>query len=296
MSKRWTHSPQSALRALPNAEIVPAEAGLEPTIIVARSGAIAEVTFNAPDVRNALTPDDMAYLAERLRELAEDRTVRLVSLRGAGGHFCAGGNVRGFGGGVPDAIASNPADVHEWRVQRLIRAAGIATLLRTMEKPTVALLEGSVAGAGLIYALACDFRLAAASTMFTTAFARVGTSGDMGASVVLHRLAGPAMARELLFLSAKFTATEARSAGLVHRVYSVEAFQRESAAFVAALADGPPLAFAAMKRNLIAAEELGTNEALEIEARNMIATLDSADCREAAQAFLQRRPPIFTGN
>jgi 2-(1,2-epoxy-1,2-dihydrophenyl)acetyl-CoA isomerase len=264
-------------------------------ILIQRDRGIFTVTLNVPAIRNALTQPEMLLLADRLREASADPTVKVVVLAGTGEHFSAGGSVRSFGDVPEGEDAQSPHDARERRIQRLIRCAEVSLLLHAMAKPTVALIRGSAAGAGMVYALACDFRLGSTTMVMTTAFARVGLSGDMGASLLLQKLIGPALARELLFLSEKLSAFEALAKGLVNRIYPDHEFDHEAAVFIEKLHEGPSLAYAAMKQNLAAASELTVAEAIEIEARNMVRTLESADCKEAAAAFLERRKPRFLG-
>jgi 2-(1,2-epoxy-1,2-dihydrophenyl)acetyl-CoA isomerase len=264
-------------------------------ILLRQDRGIFTITLNVPTIRNALTQPEMLILADRLREASLDPTVKVVVLAGAGEHFSAGGNVHSFGGVPKGEEALTPNEARERRIQRLIRCAEVSLLLHTMAKPTVALIRGSAAGAGMVYALACDFRLGSTTMVMTTAFARVGLSGDMGVSLLLQRLVGPALARELLFFSERLPASEALAKGLVNRIYPDEEFDHEAELFVEKLHAGPLLAYAAMKQNLVAAREVTVAEAIEVEARNMVRTLESADCQEAAAAFLERRQPRFIG-
>ena len=278
------------------AEIIAQGPGTTDYIIVERRGNAVHLTMNYPQARNALSQPETFFLADQLERAAADDSVRLVVLRGADGHFSAGGRVDSFGKTAPPGEETLSAEEKtERRVQRLIRCGDVSMQLYRMPKPTVALVRGAAAGVGMTFAMACDFRLASDTALFTTAFARVGVSGDMGSSLILQSRFGPALARELLFLSDKIPAEKALEIGLVNRLYPDVRFEAEADAFLQRLLDGPPLAYAAFKRNLIAAAEGTVAEALEIEARNMVRTLESADCREAAISFKERRAPTFNG-
>ena len=162
---------------------------------------VATLTMNRPEARNALSAAMSADLEEAIPRLAEDSDIRVVVLTGTGGAFCAGGDVKGFarsdsrrrGGGV----GAGPS--FEQRVAGLRAATEIVRCLHEMPKPTLAAIPGPAAGGGLSLALACDIRIAAASAKFTTAFAKLGLSGDYGGSFFLPRLVGAAKARELYF-------------------------------------------------------------------------------------------------
>ncbi|SVC76928.1 uncharacterized protein METZ01_LOCUS329782, partial [marine metagenome] len=153
---------------------------------------IATLTMNRPAARNALTPQMMAGLREALPRLAADPSVRVVVLTGAGGAFCSGGDVKGFA----DRVSSDAEDKSfEHKVHDLRARMDISRVLHEMPKPTLAVIPGPAAGAGLSLALACDLRIASQDAKFTTAFSRVGLSGDFGGSYFLTYLAGAAMAR-----------------------------------------------------------------------------------------------------
>ena len=254
-----------------------------------REGAVLTLTMNRPERRNALNVEMTLLLREALQEAAADAGVRAVVLTGAGDAFCAGGDVK--------SMASNPmaAENAAERTRTLRFRAEASRLLYAMPKPTVALLGGAAAGAGLALALACDFRLAVRGAKLTTAFGKVGLSGDFGMSWLLPRIVGQARARELLMLSPVLGADEALALGLVHRVHDAAEFSAASTAFVGALANGPTGAFGRMKANLNEALELDFGASLDAESARQIEGFSTADHREAAQAFVDKRPPNFTG-
>jgi 2-(1,2-epoxy-1,2-dihydrophenyl)acetyl-CoA isomerase len=262
---------------------------------VRREGDVLHIVMNAPAVRNALTQVQMLRLGELLEQAAADDTIRVVALTGAKGHFCAGGAIASFGDASADETNLSNDEKRERRIERLEQCAGIARSLRTMPKPTVALIQGAAAGAGMIYALACDIRIASETAIFTTAFARLALSGDMGAAALLMRLAGPAQARELLLMSSRLSAADALRRGLLTEVVPESEFERRTSAVLLELSWGPPLAYAAIKENLAAAEERPYAEAIAIEARNMVSTLESLDHIEARRTRALRLIPDFVG-
>jgi 2-(1,2-epoxy-1,2-dihydrophenyl)acetyl-CoA isomerase len=164
-----------------------------------------------------------------------------------------------------------------------------------MPKPTLAAINGAVAGMSLSLAAACDLRIAADHAIFTSAFARIGFSGDYGGSFFLTQILGTAKARELYFLSDRIDAAEALRIGLVNRVVSKERFRAEARTLARRLADGPPLAHRYMKRNLNLALQVHARELLDLEAEAMIRTGTTQDFREGSQAFLEKRTPRFRG-
>lgn len=255
------------------------------TVLTEVKDRIATVTLNRPEKLNAMNPELLDTIADVLARLAEDAVVRCVVITGAGRGFCAGGDVSAMVDRVP------PADP----VGRLRRQEEASRLLHEMPKPTIAMINGPAAGAGLSLALACDIRIAAESARFTTAFARVGFSGDFGGTWMLQRLVGPAKARELYFTADIIDAREAERIGLVNRTVPDDRLREETYALAAKLANGPPIALARMKQNLNLALVCDFPTLLQAEAEGMIMTGLTEDHREAARAFLEKRQPVFRG-
>jgi 2-(1,2-epoxy-1,2-dihydrophenyl)acetyl-CoA isomerase len=168
-------------------------------------------------------------------------------------------------------------------------------LLHEMPKPTIAMLNGVAAGAGLSLALACDLRIAGRSARMTTAFAKVGLSGDYGGTWFLTQLVGTAKARELYFLSDVLDAARIEALGLANRVVADEALGGETMALAERLASGPAVALRYMKRNLNVAVHGTLADGLDSEAYGMLRSRASEDHREAAKAFVEKRPPVFRG-
>ncbi len=262
---------------------------------------VLTLTLSNPGARNAFTQKVGTELAARLREAAEDPAVRVVVLTGEGDHFCGGGDVKSFGTIDPDnALEVRWGDDPLWRdleqrSLRIRRNSDLGLLLHTMGKPTIAMVRGAAAGAGLSLAVACDFRIASETAVFTTAFARIGVSGDTGASYFLLKLVGPTKARELMFLSEKVAAREACAMGLVSRVVADTELERETLAFALKLAQSAPIALRHIKHNLLAAERLNLEDALDIEAQHMARCFQTQDAKEAITAFREKRSPHFSG-
>ncbi len=247
---------------------------------------VATLTLNRPDVYNALSYELIAALHEAAARLADDPAVRVVVLTGAGSAFCAGGDINDMTS--RPAVGIDPARFDE---DRAWVRAGMETsrILHEMPKPTLAVMPGAAAGAGLALALACDVRIAAEGAKLTTAFARIGLSSDFGASYFLTRLAGPAKARELLFLSETITSDEAAGLGLINRTVPRDRLEAEGASWARRLAELPGHAIGLMKANLRAAQHLTLDETLDVEAGNLVRTLGHAEFRDAVARFLAAR-------
>src|SRR4029077_7552845 len=247
------------------------------------------ITMNRPDRRNALNPEMTLGLVAAARRAAEDHEVRAVLLKGAGGTFCVGGDVRSRGEGR----APLP---FETRMTNLRRAMEVSRILHEMSKPVVAQLDGAAAGAGLSIALACDLRIASETVKITTAFAKVGLSGDYGGTYFLTQMLGSAKARELYLMSPILTAREALALGLVTRVVAdaeVDAAARELAM---SLAQGPSITLGYIKRNINNAERLPLETCFDAEAFHHSRAGETADPKEAAKAFVEKHKPRFEGH
>ena len=157
------------------------------------------------------------------------------------------------------------------------------------------MVNGAAAGAGLSLALACDLRIAARSAKFITAFANVALSGDYGGSYFLSKLIGTARAREMYYLGAPLDADEAARLGVVSRVVPDDELAAVTMAVAARIAQGPRTALSLMKQNFNAAETAALDEMLDVEARHHALSATAEDHREALRAFVEKRPPRFTG-
>jgi 2-(1,2-epoxy-1,2-dihydrophenyl)acetyl-CoA isomerase len=249
---------------------------------------IATLTFNRPERMNALSTPIMDGLVHGLPRLAGDPAVRVIVLTGAGRAFCAGGDVKSMAeGGERRSLAEAAAHLRA-RME-------VSRILHEVPKPTIAMINGPAAGAGLAFALACDLRIAGASARLVTAFVKVGLSGDFGGSFFMTKLVGTAKARELYFTGRAVEADEALSLGLVNRVVPDEELPTATMELARSLASGPSIALSLMKRNLNCAESGGLSELLDLEAANMVQAARTKDHREAARAFVEKRAPIFTG-
>jgi 2-(1,2-epoxy-1,2-dihydrophenyl)acetyl-CoA isomerase len=183
----------------------------------------------------------------------------------------------------------------EQRVRSLRRRMEASRLLHVLPKPTVAAVRGAVAGAGLSLALACDFRIVARSTKITSAFAKVGLSGDYGGSWFLTRIVGAARARDLYLRPRVISAEEALAIGLVTEVVDDDALEARALAFALELAEGPRVTLGYMKQNLNHAITGTLESALDLEALHHTLSAGTEDHHEAAAAFVEKRAPRFVG-
>jgi 2-(1,2-epoxy-1,2-dihydrophenyl)acetyl-CoA isomerase len=256
--------------------------------------AVATITFNRPEKRNALSDILTPALRETLLTLEKTPEVRCIVITGAGNAFCAGGDISGMGRGD-----SNPAirQSRENAARELLHREETLTLrLHELAKPTIAALPGPAAGAGFSVAVACDLRIGAESSFIKTAFANIGLPGDYGGSWFLTQLVGPAKAKELYFLSPKLSANECLALGIFNEVVPDDKLLDRAQEIARAIANGPPIAIAYMKSHINAATSGDLRACLASEADRTIRCLDTEDHKEAARAFLEKRAPKFAGN
>lgn len=252
---------------------------------------VLTLVLNRPERKNALSGEMLESLHAALERATHDPAVRCVLLTGAEGTFCVGGDVKAFaaGGG---AGGDMPLDQ---RASSLRLRMESSRLLHEMPKPTVAAIEGAAAGAGLSLAMACDMRIAGASAKITTAFAKVGLSGDFGGTYFLSHLIGPAKARELYLMSPVLSGEEAARMGIVSRAVPDADVQKEGLALARKLADGPTVTYGFIKKNFMAAEAGALKTAFDAEALHHSICSTTEDHREASKAFVEKRAPAFKG-
>ncbi|TMJ25657.1 MAG: enoyl-CoA hydratase [Alphaproteobacteria bacterium] len=264
------------------------DTGTNELLCVVKDG-VATITLNRPEARNALSPDLTAALRTQIKQRGEDESVGALLITGAGTAFCSGGDVKAMGGRGPRGQMSfeeRLADLR-WRQTNLTGA------LVSLRKPTIAALPGAAAGAGLAIALACDMRIAAKSAFCATGYARIGLSGDYGIAWLMTRTVGPMRARELMLTAERVDAERCERIGLVNRVVEDAKLQDEAFALARSLAEGPRLAFRNMKDNLDEALSIDYATALFRESERLVGASRTADHREAVQAFVEKRKPVF---
>ncbi len=254
---------------------------------------VLTLMLNRPEARNAMSKAMNKALQEQLADAEFNPAVKCLVLTGAGKGFCAGGDVKGMAASGDGTVGAQTIDEAIAR-QRLNQRATAGKLFK-MPKPTIAALPGAAAGAGLSLALACDMRVMARNAIMTTAFARVGFSGDYGGTYFLTQLVGSAKAREMYYLSDRVSADEALRLGLTNWVCEPEELMTKAREIALRIANGPTVAYRYMKENLNRAMAGEVDDCLDLEATHHIHCGQTEDHREATQAFVAKREPVFKG-
>ncbi|MEM6999975.1 MAG: enoyl-CoA hydratase-related protein [Pseudomonadota bacterium] len=276
-----------------NSDMTNIDTGTEDLLATLEAGVLT-LTLNRPEARNAMSGGMTAALAEQLGQAELNPQVRCIVLTGAGKGFCAGGDVKGMAERGDGTVGDNTIDgaIHRQRVNQRATAGR----LYKMPKPTIAALPGAAAGAGLSLALACDLRIMAETAIMTTAFARVGFSGDYGGTFFMSNLVGTAKARELYYLSDRVTAAEALDLGLANWVVPAEELAAKTNEVAQRLAAGPTVAYRYMKENFARALASGdVDDCLDLEATHHVHCGQTEDHRNATKAFVEKREPVFNG-
>ena len=243
------------------------------------------MTFDRPDLGNALTNAAAQQLGEVVDEIAADPSVRVLVLTGNGKMFCAGGDIREFtlaADRLPDLIADGLIPLNRMLVK-----------LAALPIPVITALNGPVAGGGIGLALTADVVIAAASARFRAGYAAIGLSPDAGTSYFLTRLIGPQRAKEFFFTNRFIDAPEALAIGLVAKVVPDEELASETAALARTIASLPAGSHAAAKALVNAAVDTPHADVLALERTRIVENAASADSREGIRAFMERRRPAF---
>jgi 2-(1,2-epoxy-1,2-dihydrophenyl)acetyl-CoA isomerase len=252
------------------------------TIRWERDGGVGTLTINRPEQFNGMTNQMLREAHELLHAVADDETLTVIVLTGAGKAFCPGADLKHYTSGEADEAGR---DEH----------FDVPVMLHEMPQVTVAAINGACAGAGLGWACGCDLRYVARSAKLNTAFLDVAVAGDMGLPWSLPRIVGAGRARELSLLPRKLSAEDAEAIGLVNAVFDDDTFRADVRAVVDALAAKAPIARRGMKAHYVAAEAMGFGEFVAMETKDHGAITASEDCREAFHAFVEKRPPRFQG-
>jgi enoyl-CoA hydratase/carnithine racemase len=260
-----------------------------PGFTYAETGAIARITLDRPDTLNALTFGMYRGLTETFLDLPRKDAVRAVVITGRGRAFCTGGDVREI---IGPLLEMDRGQLLEFT--RL--TCDLIGAMRAAPQPIVASLNGPVAGAGAVLAIASDVRLAADTARIGFVFVKVGLAGaDMGAAWLLPRLVGLGRATELLMTGDFVTAEEALRMGLYNRVVPPEKLEEETQAWADKLARGPLPGLRATKQALEEEQFMTLAQALAYEAEVQARLMLGWDFREGHRAFVEKRPPHFTG-
>ena len=248
---------------------------------------VATITLNRPDRLNALTFAVYDELRNAFYALDTEPGVRAIVITGAGRAFCSGGDVEDIIGALFEYDA-------EGLLEFTRMTCDLILAIRSCRRPVVAALNGTVAGAGAVIATACDIRIASETAKIAYLFTRVGLSGaDMGASWLLPRIIGLGRATELLMTGSFVPAKDALAMGLYNRVVPHGEALQEATAFAETLAAGPSYALAVTKKSLNDECHMTLEEALEAEARAQAICMEDPNFREAYDAFVEKRTPVF---
>jgi len=227
-------------------------------------------------------------LIQMLKRCNEDSAVRAILLTGAGGAFCAGGDVKNMG------ERRSPAVTPDERMKEMkVRHRGVGGQIVGSPKPTIAAIAGPAVGAGLAIALACDVRIAGQSAFLSGGYSKIGLSGDYGIAWLLTRTIGTSRAREMLFTSDRITAPRAEQLGLVNRVVADAELATAAKALATQIADGPADAIKLIKENLNEANLIDYPTAIDHEAERLVRQSQTENHKEAVRAFVEKRKPAF---
>ena len=254
---------------------------------------VLTLSLNRPEARNAMSRELVVALSEQLKEAEQNVDVRCIMLTGAGSAFCAGGDVKNMAQQQKTGRTSTLDEaIHRQRVSQRATAGS----LYKIPKPTIAVIPGAAAGAGLSLALACDMRIMSSKAFLTTAFANVGFSGDYGGTLFMSQLIGTAKTRELYFLSERVNSEQCLALGLTNWVEEPDALQANATEIAKRLASGPSIAFRYMKENINRAQASGDiDDCLDLEATHHIHCAATEDHKNAVKAFMEKRKPEFKG-
>ena len=258
-----------------------------PQLMTSVLDGVLVLTINRPERRNAMSPEIYAAMLDALTRAIDDKDIGSIVLTGAGSAFSAGGDVARMAGATTEELS------YEQKITRLRGRARISEMLHTMDKPTIAMIRGPAVGAGLSIAMACDMRFADTSARLGTAFLNVGLSGDFGGHYFLPRLVGMAKARELYLTTPILNAQESLSIGLLNQVLEPDFLEPTVMSIARKLAQGPRTAMAYMKQNLNNAMHASLANVIDGESWRHIRCTETADHKEATQAYVEKRTPIF---
>jgi 2-(1,2-epoxy-1,2-dihydrophenyl)acetyl-CoA isomerase len=262
-----------------------------PNVILQRRDAVLEIVLNRPNVLNAANRELIAELAAATAEAAEDPKARVVLLRGAGAHFCAGGDITMFG-----ELIGLPAAERRWALYRIVDGLHpLLIRLRHMPKPVVAAVQGAAAGVGLSLVAAADLALAAEDAVFATGYIHLGASPDGGLTAMLGRVVGLKQAAELMLLGDRFDARRALDLGIVNRLVAPASLEVEAMALATRLANGPTHAYGRTKALLQATLGDAFDAQLRRETESFAACAATEEFVEGVRAFLEKRRPNFSG-
>ena len=245
---------------------------------------VATVTLNRPAQRNAIDEVMKRELTEAVRSVQADGSIRALVIAGAGGVFCAGGDIRAMQGAVLDSAG---------RRERMLRYHDFVAPLIQLDRPVIAAVDGAAYGAGFSLALAADFVLASPQARFCMSFMRVGLVPDCGAFYTLPRVVGAQRAKELMLSAREVGADEALRLGIVMEVHPADALLTRAQAMAASFVHASPAAVSMVKRAVAVSAYNDLNALLEIEANAQAVASGTTQHSEAVARFLDKQPARF---
>jgi enoyl-CoA hydratase/carnithine racemase len=255
---------------------------------------IATITLNRPAQLNAWTDVMAEEVYQAMHAAGADDDVRVIVLTGAGRAFCAGGDVTGFKTENPRQLIDKLPRSYDF--SRRPDYQSRAAYFPSIPKPILGMLNGATAGLGLVHALFCDVRFAAEEATITTAFSRIGLASEYGMGWILNRVAGHANALDLLLSGRKVKGPEALRLGLVNQIYPAAQLAEATYAYARDIAEAvSPRSTRALKRQLWDLPFQTLHEALITDSDEMLRANVSEDFAEGKRAFMEKRPPRFTG-
>jgi 2-(1,2-epoxy-1,2-dihydrophenyl)acetyl-CoA isomerase len=267
------------------------ESHMNDTVLLDTENGVATITLNRPKVLNALNAELTQGLGAALDRIEADEGLRVVVLRGAGGGFMAGGDIKFFS----EVTGLAPVERRQLFERFIHDVHPVIIRMRRLPQPVIASVHGPVAGIGMSLMLACDLAIASDESVFTLAYVHLGTSPDGGSTFFLPRHVGSKKAMEIALLGDRFDASAALRWGLVNDVVPAAALAERTAALAARLAQGPAAAIAATKRLLSRSLDNALDTQLQAEAEAFSGCTATADFTEGVTAFVAKRPPRFTG-
>ena len=260
-------------------------------ILYEQDGHVLTITLNRPEVMNALSMNTYRELEQALDAANADESVRAIVITGAGRGFCSGDDVR--------QVMLAPEEVENRRLRRLRQTKAeptpAAARLLTLDKPTIAAVNGPAMGWGMDLTLMCDIRIASEKARFAMLYVLRGLVPDIGGIYCLPRIVGTARAYELLYTGEVIDAAEALRIGLVSRVVPPESLLEEAQTLARRIADNPPLAVRRIKEGVRRGLGYDVQALGEYVTSSLAVLFETEDHKEGANAFLEKRQPVFRG-
>ena len=257
-------------------------------LIINNNEGILEITFNRPERKNAISRAMFEKILETLKLNIHNKDLSAIFISGSGDAFSAGGDVK-------DMATKKDLDSLQEKTQALRNLMEISKILYTSPVPTVAVVNGVAAGAGLALSLSCDFRISTEHGKFTTAFSKVGFSGDFGISYFLSKLVGVSKAKELLYFSDVIDGTKALSLGIVNFLIDSNEIQSYTDSLKNKFKHMPPIAIKYMKKNLNNTDYENLETCLDQEALYQMICSETEDHKNAVLAFVNKEKVAFKG-